>query len=178
MGTHQHGRQKCKFGQDLRFPLQLFLAPPLRHRLRRRAVKLQSLRAAHTLRLSFRAPPRFPIRTVRKPPAAVTLATINMSTTDERRATSFSSASAKASSRCRISWPRFSASSVIVRISLCPLSGQSGHQPFVSSNHLRRCDSDISGVGRQRAGCTIAFIGTPIAVSLTYCPPLRQPVRW
>jgi hypothetical protein len=121
MGTHRHGRQKCKFGQDLRFPLQLFLAPPLRHRLRRRAVKLQSLGAAHTLRLSFRAPPRFPIRTVRKPPAAVTLATINMSTTDERRATSISSASAKASSRCRISWPRFSASSVTVRISLCPL---------------------------------------------------------
>jgi hypothetical protein len=33
-----------------------------------------------------------------------------------------------------------------------------------------RPDSDISGVGRQRAGCTIAFFGTPIAVSLTYCP--------
>ncbi len=78
-----HPSKKCQFGQDLRFPLQLLLPPPLRHRLRPRAVKLQSLEAGHKLRLSFRAPPRFRIRTVRKPPAVVTPATIKESTTDE-----------------------------------------------------------------------------------------------
>jgi hypothetical protein len=44
---------------------------------------MQSPCSTYTLRLSFRAPPLFPIRKVRKPPAVVALATIKTSTTSD-----------------------------------------------------------------------------------------------
>jgi hypothetical protein len=72
-------RRKCQSGQNLRFPLQLFLAPSLRHQLRPRNRKFQSIGAAHVLRPSFREPPRFSTRTVPQPQAVVALATIKCS---------------------------------------------------------------------------------------------------
>ncbi len=63
----------------MRFAPQSFSASRLRHRPRPSAIKLRFIAAFPTLRPRFRAPPRFPTRTVRKPQAVVALDTIEAS---------------------------------------------------------------------------------------------------